>query len=574
MALKIARGMTLPTDAVTQTFGIIARRGRGKTYTASVMAEEMIRERLPFVVLDPLGAWWGLRSSADGQRPGLSVVILGGEHGDIPLESTGGRAVADFVVANPGHYILDMSGFDSNAAQDRFATDFAERLYRAKSTERAALHLFVDEADSFAPQRVMGDRLRMLGAFEALARRGRIRGIGMTVITQRPASLNKNVLTQVECLIALQITGPQDRAAVDEWVKQYGEPDQRTAFLASLASLDVGEAWVWSPSWLGRFERVRIRTRRTFDSGKTPEPGQTFDVARSMAKVDIDALASAMADTIEKAKADDPVLLRREIALLRRQLVVAAADFEQSMAAQPAAEPVQVMVDRPVVNDGAIAEFVGAEAALADALERLKRGLSVAAILPEETFHPARVAVRPVRPVRPIAVRDAPIELADPPDPEVSLKAGARKMLEVLARNHPMRVTRPQLGALSRLAWKAGTFGTYFGILKRAGLIEQIGDEIAITESGLVRSGVTYRSPLTTVEIRTQWRSILKAGARRMFDTLVEVYPSGLSREELGERAQIEMTGGTFGTYLGILRRNALIEENNGTVRAADIIIR
>ncbi len=36
-----ARGFTLPLDAVTQTFGILAVRGAGKTNTAVVMAEEM-----------------------------------------------------------------------------------------------------------------------------------------------------------------------------------------------------------------------------------------------------------------------------------------------------------------------------------------------------------------------------------------------------------------------------------------------------------------------------------------------------------------------------------------------------
>ena len=283
------------------------------------------------------------------------------------------------MVANPGHYIIDMSGFDSNAAQDRFATDFAERLYRAKASERTPLHLFVDESDSFAPQRAMG-RERMLGAFEALARRGRIRGIGLTLITQRPASLNKNVLTQVECLIALQVTGPQDRNAIDDWVKQYGDADQRTQFLGSLASLDVGEAWVWSPSWLGKFQRVRIRTRKTFDSGKTPEPGIERVVEQAMAKVDIEALATSMSDVIEKAKRDDPALLRQEIADLRRQL-----------ADQKPAETVERVVEVPVLPpevEGAIPGLLHAETALNEAAKAIKDSvilLQAAANRPVET---------------------------------------------------------------------------------------------------------------------------------------------------------------------------------------------
>lgn len=40
--LKIAPHLSLPIEAVTQTFALLARRGAGKTHTASVIAEEML----------------------------------------------------------------------------------------------------------------------------------------------------------------------------------------------------------------------------------------------------------------------------------------------------------------------------------------------------------------------------------------------------------------------------------------------------------------------------------------------------------------------------------------------------
>jgi DNA helicase HerA-like ATPase len=76
-------------------------------------------------------------------------------------------------------------------------TPFLETLYRLN---REAMHLFVDEADSIAPQKPFGEEARMLGAMEDVVRRGGIRGIGTTLITQRPAVINKNVLTQCEIL--------------------------------------------------------------------------------------------------------------------------------------------------------------------------------------------------------------------------------------------------------------------------------------------------------------------------------------------------------------------------------------
>lgn len=53
--LKISHDFTLPLSAVTQTFAILAKRGVGKTYLASVMAEEMLRAGQQITALDPTG---------------------------------------------------------------------------------------------------------------------------------------------------------------------------------------------------------------------------------------------------------------------------------------------------------------------------------------------------------------------------------------------------------------------------------------------------------------------------------------------------------------------------------------
>ena len=59
-ALRVADNLTLPAEAVTQTFAILAKRGVGKTYTASVLTEEMLKAGLQVVVADPIGVWWGV----------------------------------------------------------------------------------------------------------------------------------------------------------------------------------------------------------------------------------------------------------------------------------------------------------------------------------------------------------------------------------------------------------------------------------------------------------------------------------------------------------------------------------
>lgn len=58
--LQIGKGFRLPAEAVTQTFGILAIRGAGKTYTAAVLAEELVKAGQQVVIVDPVGVWWGL----------------------------------------------------------------------------------------------------------------------------------------------------------------------------------------------------------------------------------------------------------------------------------------------------------------------------------------------------------------------------------------------------------------------------------------------------------------------------------------------------------------------------------
>jgi DNA helicase HerA-like ATPase len=50
--LRIAADLSLPVDVVTQPIAILARRGAGKTYTAAVLVEEVVRTKVPVVVLD------------------------------------------------------------------------------------------------------------------------------------------------------------------------------------------------------------------------------------------------------------------------------------------------------------------------------------------------------------------------------------------------------------------------------------------------------------------------------------------------------------------------------------------
>ncbi|HEY9147109.1 MAG TPA: helicase HerA-like domain-containing protein, partial [Thiobacillus sp.] len=289
--LTISTNLVLPPEACTQTFAILAKRGVGKTYTANVMAEEMLEAGMHLVVADPVGVWWGLRSSADGKHAGHSIVVFGGDHADLPLQSTSGQVIADLIIQERIPAVLDLSLF-RKGEQTRFMTDFCERLYQKN---RNPLHFMMDEADAYAPQRPQPGEQRLLGAVEDIIRRGRARGLGATLITQRAAVLNKNVLTQIEVLVALRTIAPQDRAAVDAWIQVHGTAEQRKELMESLPSLPIGTAWFWSPGWLDMFKRVKVRQRRTFDSSATPKMGQQVIAPKALAPVDLEKIQARIA---------------------------------------------------------------------------------------------------------------------------------------------------------------------------------------------------------------------------------------------------------------------------------------
>ena len=583
--LNISAELKLPVEAVTQTFAILAKRGVGKTYTARVMAEEMMVARQRFVVIDPLGVWWGLRVGGLGGTP---VVIVGGEHGDIPLAETDGTELAA-LVADPKMpaFVIDLSGL-RKGAQRRFMREFAETLYHVN---REPLHVFLDEADAFAPQRPQKGDEFMLGAVEDIVRRGRARGLGVTLITQRSAVLNKDVLSQVEVLVVLRTTGPQDRDAIGEWVRFHADVEQWETLKREMAGLPIGTAYVWSPGWLDVFKRVRIRESLTFDSSKTPEVGATRAVVE-LAPVDIPALTARIEAAREQAEANDPKRLRARVAELEALVSKRDLRIEQllnDLAGATMAEPeVRIeYIDRPIIEArdrdylGAVdAAVAGLRETLADVLrridgltwaeagERLARGQTVT--LQGMTGNTATVRppqTAPERP-RPVERPSVPVESEDGTG---DLRAGARRMLDVMARQHPYQLTKAQLGTLASMGYKGGTFNAYLRALVRGGYITEVGrDLFAITERGLMNAGVTPGTPLSPEEIREAWRAPLRAGARAMFDVLTEVYPNAIDKQTLGARANVSPAGGTFGAYLGTLRRNGLAIVEDGFVRASD----
>ena len=272
----------IPDAALDADIAILGKKGRGKTFMAKGIVERLLQMQRRVLVLDPLSVWWGLKSGADGKSPGFPIPVFGGPQADIPLHDAAGSTIAELIVSTGTSAILDM-GQMRKAEQARLVADLLDYLF---THNRDPLWLVLEEADAFAPQQPMGELTRVLGEVDRIARRGRNFGFRLISLTQRPAKLNKDVLTQLSTLIAMGVTSPQDRDAVKAWVDGNADRDQARKVYDSLAKLRVGEGWIWAPDH-DLLDRVKFPPIHTLDTSKTPTAGDARITAPVLASADL-----------------------------------------------------------------------------------------------------------------------------------------------------------------------------------------------------------------------------------------------------------------------------------------------
>src|ERR1700687_5265781 len=202
-----------------------------------------------------------------------------------------GAALGHIIAREALVCVVDLSELGSNAARRRFMAAFSEALYE---TNEEPLHLVLDEADLWAPPRPLPDQTGLLGHIEEIVRRGRVRGFIPWLITQRPAVVHKDVLSQADILIAMKLTASQDRDAIGAWIEGQADRQEGKRILGDLPRLQRGEGYLWAPGH-GILDRVGFPAIRTFDSSRTPKRGESLGTPRTLAKVALTAIIAALA---------------------------------------------------------------------------------------------------------------------------------------------------------------------------------------------------------------------------------------------------------------------------------------
>ncbi len=574
-SIQFAKDLAFPRDVVTQKLAFLARSGAGKSYACGVLVEGLLELREQVVVVDPVGVWWALRLDKDGKSKGFDIPVLGGEHGDMPLDPSVGAHVASLVAERGLSLVLDVSDMNG-AEQRRFVEAFAIALHKLKKANRSPVLVVWEECQDFVPQRVMGDQARMVGAMERLIKQGRNFGVGTALISQRPQAVNKDVLNQTEVLVVLQTTGPQERKAIDGWVEAHGLDDTPlfdggTNLSQTLPRLPIGTALVWSPQWLRTFKRVDVGKKRTFDASSTPTAATRTAEPRELQPVDMAELRKAMEATIQEAKDNDPKELRARIVALEKELKAARA-------APARVERVEV----PLVSSEAIDEVHG----LKEAINAERKSFVAMADLMEQAAQVVNglelrlfAEKTRVRGVAPAATRNgqgaarsssraAPRVSSQNAAARADFGSGERAVLISVAQN-PEGATRELISLLT--GYKRSTRDAYIQRLATRCMVEPHADVITVTQLGVDALGGDYELLPTGDALREHWLAKLPEGERRIFELVCDAHPDPVSRESLSESSGYKRS--TRDAYLQRLATRRLIESvGRGAIRASSVL--
>lgn len=586
----------LPEATLTQHTAFLGKTGSGKTSTAKLAVEQIVRSdpRARVCILDPIKSdWWGLTSSADGRRPGLPFHILGGPRGHVPLHSSAGKAIGELVGSGSLPLsIIDMADFKPGGLQE-FFNDFAPALLRKM---RGVVYLVIEEAHEFAPKERagFGGESMTLHFAKKLATAGRSKGIRLLVLTQRTQALHNAILGSCDTMIAHRLTAPADQEPVKAWLKANVDKATFEKVSTSLASLKTGTAWLCS----GEAQLAELREFpkiTTFDNSATPTSSDREHHVTT-APVDQEKLRAIIGKAVEDAEADSPKVLRATIARLTAELAKKPAAVA-APAATINAKPEQIeaarkrgwdargredheLIKASLVNARIVERRLGAVIGeAADTRTGVRELIAKLEALPEI---PADTAPAPSPGITHRQAAFAPAPKAATPRQPGPLAEGItgpqQRILDALAELATLGIrdaSRIQVVFLAGYGHpNSKGFVNALGSLSTAGHVAYPRPGVvALTEtgSGFANHGGT---PLTSADLQRRVLELLGSAHGRILQPLIDAYPNQVSREELCTAAGYgHMNSKGFVNAIGRLRSLGFIDyPSKGQVVALPVL--
>lgn len=167
-----------------------------------------------------------------------------------------GRPITEKELVKENHAsIINLKGAEPQI-QQLVVAKIAKDLFNARRLNKIPeFLLLVEEAHNFCPERGVGTSISS-SIMRSIASEGRKFGLHLGVVSQRPARIDKNVLSQCSTQIILKVTNPNDLKAIGQSIEGF------TAGLEEdIKRLPVGHALIVGP--VEQPITVSVRARET-----------------------------------------------------------------------------------------------------------------------------------------------------------------------------------------------------------------------------------------------------------------------------------------------------------------------
>ncbi len=562
MKPTLGPGITIDVPRIVETRTLVqSNSGGGKSRTIRRLLEQ-VYGHVQLIVLDREGEYSTLRELFD--------FIICAPHGaDAVARPQTASLLARRILELNVSAIVDVSDLKSHE-QQRFMKLFIESMMNAPKTLWRPVLVVIDEAHFYCPEKGQAEST---GAVIDLCTRGRKRGFSAVLATQRLAKLNKDAAAE---LLNVMI----GRTGLDVDVKRAADILGMSAkeAMATLRHLKPGEFYVFGPALSMTVEKVHVGPVKTTH----PEAGKRIASVQPAPSGKIKKVLGELDDLQEEAEVEAKTIadLKKDNANLRRELTNAQKNIQVKEVGVPNAEAVRrelkarelgrkEVLDKLKINNAQLVTAVKAMEKVKNIIEPVLKDKDYAA-----TELPDLPSLKQPPVSRSTKFSPPPKHQASTPiSSDVSLRAGAVRILQELSSRFPAGYTKPQVGALTGFKHTGGTFNTYMSNLRNGGFIQTQGKLIYATEAGIEYLGDSVpATPSTHDEVMELWKKALRIGAYRILELIVEAGKNGIEKEEIASQLDMTASGGTFNTYLSNLRSNGLVVNQGGVYVATDIL--
>lgn len=246
MEIKLSNNSKVDAQLIMTGRGcIIGQSGSGKSFLVGIIAEELSKLGLPYCIIDTEGEYATLKKH-------FKAIVIGGSNQDFEFDAELSNLFHSSIKQNVP-MILDLSDETDKSAKVYSAL---EEIYKIEEKLRKPYLILIEEADKFVPQLIQ----KKINIIEELSVRGRKRGIGLIVATQRPSSISKNVLSQCSYGFIGKLTIGNDLKAIQQLFSDKSK-------LKEIVNLSIGE---FIPFGTKSSDKFKVRITDVTYKGATP----------------------------------------------------------------------------------------------------------------------------------------------------------------------------------------------------------------------------------------------------------------------------------------------------------------